>query len=155
LVNTILRRNRGHALAGNRPSGCDLRKVTSTWGTHAIEHDDLAVEVILRRTVTLGNSGGKTGWDCPARVQVSRPYPRRSSRAIPFRWKSPFRLTTLAKPSRVRFTRLARRALKCVHSGRAKIVTWLILPVVICLSQRLSHACLSISNYTVKLRMAH
>ena len=27
----------------------------------------------------------------------------------------------------------------------AKIVTWLILPVVICLSQRLSHACLSIS----------
>lgn len=33
--------------------------------------------------------------------------------------------------------------------------TWLILPVVICLSQRLSHACLSISNYTAKLRMAH
>jgi len=31
----------------------------------------------------------------------------------------------------------------------------LILPVVICLSQRLSHACLSISNYTAKLRMAH
>lgn len=39
--------------------------------------------------------------------------------------------------------------------GPPKIVTWLILPVVICLSQRLSHACLSISNYTVKLRMAH
>jgi hypothetical protein len=34
-------------------------------------------------------------------------------------------------------------------------VTWLILPVVICLSQRLSHACLSISNCTAKLRMAH
>jgi hypothetical protein len=32
---------------------------------------------------------------------------------------------------------------------------WLILPVVICLSQRLSHACLSINFYTVKLRMAH
>jgi len=31
----------------------------------------------------------------------------------------------------------------------------LILPVVICLSQRLSHACLSISTSTVKLRMAH
>ena len=40
-------------------------------------------------------------------------------------------------------------------SRRFRIVTWLILPVVICLSQRLSHACLSISNYTVKLRMAH
>ena len=33
--------------------------------------------------------------------------------------------------------------------------TWLILPVVICLPQRLSHACLSISFYMVKLRMAH
>lgn len=38
---------------------------------------------------------------------------------------------------------------------RRTIVIWLILPVVICLSQRLSHACLSISNYTAKLRMAH
>jgi hypothetical protein len=28
-----------------------------------------------------------------------------------------------------------------------KIVIWLILPVVICLSQRLSHACLSINNF--------
>src|SRR5436190_5583523 len=36
-----------------------------------------------------------------------------------------------------------------------EVVTWLILPVVICLSQRLSHACLSISNCTAKLRMAH
>ena len=27
------------------------------------------------------------------------------------------------------------------------IVTWLILPVVICLSQRLSHACLSINEF--------
>ena len=35
------------------------------------------------------------------------------------------------------------------------VTTWLILPVVICLSQRLSHACLSISFCTAKLRMAH
>ena len=35
------------------------------------------------------------------------------------------------------------------------VATWLILPVVICLSQRLSHASLSINCYTVKLRMAH
>ena len=34
-------------------------------------------------------------------------------------------------------------------------VTWLILPVVICLFQRLSHACLSIRSRTAKLRMAH
>ena len=36
-----------------------------------------------------------------------------------------------------------------------EIVTWLILPVVICLSQRLSHACLSTYFYIVKPRMAH
>ena len=40
-------------------------------------------------------------------------------------------------------------------SPQATIAIWLILPVVICLSQRLSHACLSISKYKVKLRMAH
>ena len=34
-------------------------------------------------------------------------------------------------------------------------VTWLILPVVICLSQRLSHACLSTRPCTAKPRMAH
>ena len=38
---------------------------------------------------------------------------------------------------------------------RLEVVTWLILPVVICLSQRLSHASLRISVYTTKLRMAH
>ena len=37
----------------------------------------------------------------------------------------------------------------------ARVETWLILPVVICLSQRLSHACLSLSDFTSKLRMAH
>ncbi len=36
-----------------------------------------------------------------------------------------------------------------------KIAIWLILPVVTRLFHRLSHACLSISNYTVKLRTAH
>ena len=30
-----------------------------------------------------------------------------------------------------------------------EIVTWLILPVVICLSQRLSHACLSINKFVL------
>ena len=34
-----------------------------------------------------------------------------------------------------------------VLSPGLTIVTWLILPVVICLSQRLSHACLSINNF--------
>ena len=44
-------------------------------------------------------------------------------------------------------------ATKCVplKKGHAwyMTVTWLILPVVICLSQRLSHACLSINNFVL------
>jgi len=36
--------------------------------------------------------------------------------------------------------------LRCGVARCPRGVTWLILPVVICLSQRLSHACLSISN---------
>ena len=39
--------------------------------------------------------------------------------------------------------------------SRLEVATWLILPVVIRSSQRLSHARLSKSNFTVKLRMAH
>lgn len=35
----------------------------------------------------------------------------------------------------------------CVSGERCTIVIWLILPVVICLSQRLSHACLSVNNF--------
>ena len=36
-----------------------------------------------------------------------------------------------------------------------RTATWLILPVVICFSQRLSHTCLSTSLTKVKPRMAH
>lgn len=39
----------------------------------------------------------------------------------------------------------ARQGSASAGTGRVKAVTWLILPVVICLSQRLSHACLSIN----------
>ena len=42
-----------------------------------------------------------------------------------------------------------------LKSLREVQITWLILPVVICLFQRLSHASLSISFYTAKLRIAH
>ena len=40
-----------------------------------------------------------------------------------------------------------RREKKLFKKAGHKIATWLILPVVICLSQRLSHACLSISLF--------
>jgi hypothetical protein len=36
-----------------------------------------------------------------------------------------------------------------IEAMNGKVVTWLILPVVICLSQRLSHACLSINKFVL------
>ena len=50
--------------------------------------------------------------------------------------------------------RRARRQRGCRRAA-LEVATWLILPVVIRSSQRLSHARLSKSNFTVKLRMAH
>ena len=48
------------------------------------------------------------------------------------------------------------RALSPAHAAvYSSEAFWLILPVVICLSQRLSHACLSSHSRTVKPRMAH
>jgi hypothetical protein len=41
--------------------------------------------------------------------------------------------------------RVARDRVAPATGPKHKAVTWLILPVVICLSQRLSHACLSIN----------
>ena len=75
--------------------------------------------------------------------------------------KSSFQSARLGAP----VTLLLRKLIRCsrrtnglprrpVRAG-AQFITWLILPVVICLSQRLSHACLSISFSTAKLRMAH
>src|SRR6218665_3042004 len=48
--------------------------------------------------------------------------------------------------------RVTRLCLPARRRRRPTVATWLIVPVVICLSQRLSHACLSTNLYTVKLR---
>lgn len=52
---------------------------------------------------------------------------------------------------------LVRARATCLRSSRVHTneAPWLILPVVICLSQRLSHACLSACRIKVKPRMAH
>jgi hypothetical protein len=65
-------------------------------------------------------------------------------------------LGSLARSSSARRTTTTRRGRVlahprvCLHQD-----PWLILPVVICLSQRLSHACLSACRIKVKPRMAH
>ena len=51
--------------------------------------------------------------------------------------------------------RLWLRVHMAVHGYCCNLETWLILPVVICLYQRLSHACVCIYFYIVKLRIAH
>jgi hypothetical protein len=60
---------------------------------------------------------------------------------------------TLVRGARAVRLRAWEDAERCCGCGDRD--TWLILPVMICLSQRLSHACVSINLYTVKLRMAH
>ncbi len=75
------------------------------------------------------------------------------------RWSSKFTHQSIGKPSTEKrqlaraelFAGPALWAASCCFRAAAfpppTIVTWLILPVVICLSQRLSHACLSINNF--------
>ncbi|CAA7389921.1 unnamed protein product [Spirodela intermedia] len=69
---------------------------------------------------------------------VSRPSTRR--RARPF--ERPPACGPLATPPSASAVGWSRAARAGVAGGRA---TWLILPVVICLSQRLSHACVSMN----------
>jgi hypothetical protein len=93
-----------------------------------------------------GNSVGANGWPV-----------RRATRLISVLLASPpagAYLVVRPLPNGYTLTRSGGRR-GPPPGGPRRIATWLILPVVICLSQRLSHACLSISNYTVKLRMAH
>ena len=51
--------------------------------------------------------------------------------------------------SRRERTSLARGGWTSTDDEMGKSVTWLILPVVICLSQRLSHSCLSINEFVL------
>ena len=92
----------------------------------------------------LGNTVGANGW--PLGRFPSGSHPKAVGRS------SPRLLSTLALWA---YRRGRSILLEPCAASESMVVTWLILPVVICLSQRLSHACLSISNYTVKLRMAH
>ena len=56
--------------------------------------------------------------------------------------ESPFEIEFRARPDRQRDGRGGARAPRATS---ARVATWLILPVVICLSQRLSHACVSMN----------
>ena len=60
--------------------------------------------------------------------------------------RGPNRLQLRVRPGVVRFRSL-NGVWAWIPLGPDPKVTWLILPVVICLSQRLSHACLSINNF--------
>jgi hypothetical protein len=148
-----------HESIGGKPgpvaaSGRDRCGASSSLGSHTAVRDGLAARAALRWKVPRGTQWGQTDGREPA-----PPSPRRRGASPPGRAgrPRPRPLLELLCPS----GRAApARDPPPDRAGRPRapaltIVTWLILPVVICLSQRLSHACLSISNYTVKLRMAH
>ena len=135
-------------LFGGRPRlvtaslGYDWLWVSSTRGAYAAEFGGYAARSLPRRTAPWG-----TQWGQLNRSRVAPPALLAGAYAAGKRFgvSLPFGSVELRSPW---------GASRAFRVG-LRIVTWLILPVVICLSQRLSHACLSISNYTVKLRMAH
>lgn len=148
LANVHLSDSWGEAVRGNRRTPACPRTVPPTRGPHAAAPRPDAPRSrwcrrpgALRRTVPGDLSGGNRmageprgapRW--PRRPGVPTPLPRfYLPRPLAGRTRRPL---PDAAPRRGRRGRGACRL----------IDTWLILPVVICLSQRLSHACLSISN---------
>ena len=112
---------------------------------------------------------GRVGWLSPpvavafvnglhSEIWQRKPKNHPASRKGTFVWLSS--LTIYTPRSRITSHRCVRLS-SCLSAVRSntlrfcewarwqsdKTVTWLILPVVICLSQRLSHACLSINNF--------
>jgi hypothetical protein len=72
-------------------------------------------------------------------------------------WKEDFAVEAITGVMTTHKNKIVRE-ISATPEGDAKAIsidTWLILPVVICLSQRLSHACLSTSPWMVKPQMAH
>jgi hypothetical protein len=121
-------------LIRRRRTSCNLRR-TSPWGTQWGQLDGPLYRPGMPVKVPLAAGVERGPVHAGVLLLVLTNFCRSSGGGWPGTWRGGLR------------ARLGRPALK--------IVTWLILPVVICLSQRLSHACLSISNHTVKLRMAH
>ena len=110
------------------------------WHMSQVHEELLSSQRIAVADCHLGNSVGAIGWHPGIRCSNRSACP--GSRGFGLQGPASFRLTTLAthREGSSRDPTLPGWDL------RFKIVTWLILPVVICLSQRLSHACLSISN---------
>ena len=82
----------------------------------------------------LGNSVGETGW------------PGGTCVAFALGTSGPGDVAVLPTSGELLCPPSSGGSRRVAPSPAVKIVTWLILPVVICLSQRLSHASLSISN---------
>ena len=140
----------GEAVRGIRRSPACPRTVPPTRGPHASAPCPDAPRSrrcrrpgVLRRTVPGDLSGGnrmagepRGAPRRPRRPGVPTPLPR-------FYLPRPLAGRARTRPELTPATGGGRPG---GWSSRRLIDTWLILPVVICLSQRLSHACLSISN---------
>jgi hypothetical protein len=135
----------GSAAASNRPRVLIWRRRPSTRGVHA----ECSGGRLTRRSLGGPPLGELGGGNWMVGMCADAPSADVPTRRVRFGYPQP--LVTLRSP----LAGGAPPARDPRAASGIRIVTWLILPVVICLSQRLSHACLSISNYTVKLRMAH
>ena len=119
--------------------GRDRWLVTSSWGTHVAAHRSTlaGAKCFLRRTVLWGTQWGQLD-------RLRGPFGA-SARGDPLRrglgFARALTITCYSVPSSGGTTWGSG-----LPAPGHTVVTWLILPVVICLSQRLSHACLSISN---------
>ena len=131
-------------------SGRDRLSVSSSLGVHVTVRGGFTARAVPVADHVLGNSVGAIGW-LHAASASKLPPELGGAGLVPGCLRAPLPDSYSARCSH----RVPPRGAPSGVRSAVTIVTWLILPVVICLSQRLSHACLSISTYTVKLRMAH
>ena len=136
-------RHLGEGPSRHPSSDVALWKAPSSWGAHTTPCYGASAPA---RWCGGRSSGELSGGNWMASAPVCSLAPRRAAVGVGSRRCShpreppPSQRTVLPRLGGVK----PRKALRRLCA--ATIVTWLILPVVICLSQRLSHACLSISN---------
>ena len=116
----------------------------TSWDPHAQEARRSETEKHVIR-------GSGTALPTPRREALSGELPPRLLRALKDAGRLGRKLSCQCRTVRPKTSRLF---LLEEEEGRSAVI-WLILPVVICLSQRLSHACLSTNLHMVKPRMAH
>lgn len=146
----------GNALLNSRSQDCDSSSVTSSQISDIKRTIPWNTGVSVWWNLIRGNSKSAMVWWRSALVKSVKAFWTESISGSRETWKSNFSgISAVSKLNKYLLARGNRWEKKkrfrflsflLLVASSFKIVIWLILPVVICLSQRLSHACLSISN---------